>query len=112
MMREYQTNKLYLKFDYETIERDFDIYQIKQKAEGKKYISQEVLDNVSEEQYITAVQWIYGNTALVLLEKDKISTYAFKKKMRERFPDITVCQIKGLFDEKVREKYFSPSLQK
>ena len=35
MMREYQTNKLYLKFDYETIERDFDIYQIKQKAEGK-----------------------------------------------------------------------------
>lgn len=28
------------------------------------------------------------------------------KKMRERFPDITVCQIKGLFDEKVREKYF------
>lgn len=106
MMREYQTNKLYLKFDYETIERDFDIYQIKQKAEGKKYISQEVLDNVSEEQYITAVQWIYGNTALVLLEKDKISTYAFKKKMRERFPDITVCQIKGLFDEKVREKYF------
>lgn len=106
MMREYQTNKLHLKFDYETIERDFDIYQIKQKAEGKKYISQEVLDNVSEEQYITAVQWIYGNTALVLLEKDKISTYAFKKKMRERFPDITVCQIKGLFDEKVREKYF------
>lgn len=84
----------------------FDIYQIKQKAEGKKYISQEVLDNVSEEQYITAVQWIYENTALVLLEKDKISTYAFKKKMRERFPDITVCQIKGLFDEKVREKYF------
>ena len=62
MMREYQTNKLHLKFDYETIERDFDIYQIKQKAEGKKYISQEVLDNVSEEQYITAVQWIYGNT--------------------------------------------------
>ena len=41
MMREYQTNKLHLKFDYETIERDFDIYQIKQKAEGKKYISQE-----------------------------------------------------------------------
>lgn len=40
MMREYQTNKLHLKFDYETIERDFDIYQIKQKAEGKKYISQ------------------------------------------------------------------------
>ena len=106
MMREYQTNKLHLKFDYETIERDFDIYQIKQKAEGKKYISQEVLDNVSEEQYITAVQWIYGNTALVLLEKDKISTYAFKKKMRERFPDITVCQIKGLLDKKVREKYF------
>lgn len=106
MMREYQTNKLHLKFDYETIERDFDIYQIKQKAEEKKYISQEVLDNVSEEQYITAVQWIYGNTALALLEKDKISTYAFKKKMRERFPDITVCQIKGLFDEKVREKYF------
>ena len=106
MMREYQTNKLHLKFDYETIERDFDIYQIKQKAEEKKYISQEVLDNVSEEQYITAVQWIYGNTALVLLEKDKISTYAFKKKMRERFSDITVCQIKGLFDEKVREKYF------
>ena len=35
MMREYQTNKLHLKFDYETIERDFDIYQIKQKAEGK-----------------------------------------------------------------------------
>lgn len=105
-MREYQTNKLHLKFDYETIERDFDIYQIKQKAEGKKYISQEVLDNVSEEQYITAVQWIYGNTALVLLEKDKISTYAFKKKMRERFPDITVCQIKGLLDKKVREKYF------
>ena len=102
-MREYQTNKLHLKFDYETIERDFDIYQIKQKAEEKKYISQEVLDNVSEEQYITAVQWIYGNTALVLLEKDKISTYAFKKKMRERFPNITVCQIKGLFDEKVRE---------
>ena len=100
MMREYQTNKLHLKFDYETIERDFDIYQIKQKAEGKKYISQEVLDNVSEEQYITAVQWIYGNTALVLLEKDKISTYAFKKKMRERFPDITVCQIKGLLDKK------------
>lgn len=106
MMREYQTNKLHLKFDYETIERDFDIYQIKQKAEEKKYISQEVLDNVSEEQYITAVQWIYGNTALALLEKDKISTCAFKKKMRERFPDITVCQIKGLFDEKVREKYF------
>lgn len=106
MMREYQTNKLHLKFDYETIERDFDIYQIKQKAEEKKYISQEVLDNVSEEQYITAVQWIYGNTALALLEKDRISTYAFKKKMRERFPDITVCQIKGLFDEKVREKYF------
>lgn len=106
MMREYQTNKLHLKFDYETIERDFDIYQIKQKAEGKKYISQEVLDNVSEEQYITAVQWIYGNTALVLLEKDKISTYAFKKKMREKFPDITVCQIKGLLDKKVREKYF------
>ena len=72
MMREYQTNKLHLKFDYETIEHDFDIYQIKQKAEEKKYISQEVLDNVSEEQYITAVQWIYGNTALVLLEKDKI----------------------------------------
>ena len=46
------------------------IFQIKQKAEGKKYISQEVLDNVSEkEQYITAVQWIYGN-ALVLLEKE------------------------------------------
>ena len=106
MMREYQTNKLHLKFDYETIEHDFDIYQIKQKAEGKKYISQEVLDSVSEEQYITAVQWIYGNTALVLLEKDKISTYVFKKKMRERFPDITVCQIKGLLDKKVREKYF------
>lgn len=35
MMREYQTNKLHLKFDYETIERDFDIYQIKQKAEEK-----------------------------------------------------------------------------
>ena len=40
-MREYHTNKLHLKFDYETIERDFDIYQIKQNAEGKKYISQE-----------------------------------------------------------------------
>ena len=26
--------------------------------------------------------------------------------MRERFPDITVCQIKGLLDKKVREKYF------
>lgn len=106
MMREYQTNKLCLKFDYETVERDFDIYQIKQKAEGKKYISQEILDSITEGQYVAAVQWIYGNTALVLLEKDKISTYAFKKKIRERFSDITVCQIKGLPDKKVREKYF------
>ena len=105
-MREYQTNKLHLKFDYETIERDFDIYQIKQKAEGKKYISQEVLDNVSEEQYITAVQWIYGNTALVLLEKDKISTYAFKKKMRERWRKLKSIVLMRLMRCAVLEKHY------
>lgn len=96
------TNKFSATYNYENIERDFDIFLVKGTANLYKT---NLLDIPKSEYKALAVQHAFGKTALVLFKKNKSYNYNFCRDIKEQFPDVTVEKI-NVLDKDDRNKYF------
>ena len=97
------TNRFEVTFDYENINRDFDIYAVKKKK--KKLYKTNILDLPRAQFHARAVQYLWGATALVLFDKHTVQESVFRTMLQENYPDVKVMRI-DVMNESERQKWF------
>ena len=97
------TNRFELHFDFETINRDFDIYAVTK--ESKKLYKTNILDLPCAQFHARAVQYLWGATALVLFDKNEVLESVFRTTMQTTYPDAKVIKI-DVLNESDRQKWF------
>lgn len=96
------TNRFNVTYDYEKMDRDYDIFQV----EKPEYLDKtNILDLATRQFQARAVQYSFGRTALVLFDKNDISEKQFRDAIRADYPDATVKKV-DVLNEESREKYF------
>ena len=98
-----QTNRFEPHFDFETINRDFDIYAVTK--ESKKLYKTNILDLPCAQFHARAVQYLWGATALVLFDKNEVLESVFRTTMQTTYPDAKVIKI-DVLNESDRQKWF------
>lgn len=96
------TNRFHAEYDYDAIDRDFDIYVLTKSDSKMNY---NILDTPSVKYKATAVQYMYGKNVLVLFKKGIVDEYDYRMEIQGGNTDITVKKI-DLFDESERGKCF------
>lgn len=81
------TNKFRAEYNYENIERDFDIYFVKGTT---GLYNTNILDIPTAEYKALAVQHSFGKEALVLFQKGKEYNLNFSRKIKEQYPNVAV----------------------
>ena len=97
------TNRFEVTFDYENINRDFDIYAVTK--ESKKLYKTNILDLPRVQFHARAVQYLWGATALVLFDKHTVQESVFRTMLQENYPDVKVMRI-DVMNESERQKWF------
>ena len=97
------TNRCEVTFDYENINRDFDIYAVTK--ESKKLYKTNILDLPRAQFHARAVQYLWGATALVLFDKHTVQESVFHTMLQENYPDVKVMRI-DVMNESERQKWF------
>ena len=97
------TNRCEVTFDYENINRDFDIYAVTK--ESKKLYKTNILDLPRAQFHARAVQYLWGATALVLFDKHTVQESVFRTMLQENYPDVKVMRI-DVMNESERQKWF------
>ena len=97
------TNRFEVTFDYENINRDFDIYAVTK--ESKKLYKTNILDLPLAQFHARAVQYLWGATALVLFDKHTVQESVFRTMLQENYPDVKVMRI-DVMNESERQKWF------
>ena len=97
------TNRFEVTFDYENINRDFDIYAVTK--ESKKLYKTNILDLPRAQFHARAVQYLWGATALVLFDKHTVQESVFRTMLQENYPDVKVMRI-DVMNESERQKWF------
>lgn len=97
------TNRFEVTFDYENINRDFDIYAVTK--ESKKLYKTNILDLPRAQFHARAVQYLWGATALVLFDKHTVQESVFRTMLQENYPDVKVMRI-DVMNEPERQKWF------
>lgn len=97
------TNRFEVTFDYENINRDFDIYAVTK--ESKKLYKSNILDLPRAQFHARAVQYLWGATALVLFDKNTVQESVFRTTLQEKYPDAKVMRI-DVLNEAERQKWF------
>ena len=96
------TNRFNVTYDYEKIDRDYDIFQV----EKPGYLDKtNILDLVTQQFQARAVQYSFGRTALVLFDKNDISEKQFRNAIKADYPDATVKKV-DILNEESRGKCF------
>ena len=96
------TNRFEVTFDYENINRDFDIYAVTK--ESKKLYKTNILDLPRAQFHARAVQYLWGATALVLFDKHTVQESVFRTMLQENYPDVKVMRI-DVMNESERQKW-------
>ena len=97
------TNRFEVTFDYEIINRDFDIYAVTK--ESKKQYKSNILDLPRAQFHARAVQYLWGATALVLFDKNTVQESVFRTTLQEKYPDAKMMRI-DVLNEAERQKWF------
>lgn len=97
------TNRFEVTFDYENINRNFDIYAVTK--ESKKLYKTNILDLPRVQFHARAVQYLWGATALVLFDKHTVQESVFRTMLQEKYPDVKVMRI-DVMNESERQKWF------
>ena len=96
------TNKFRAEYNYENIERDFDIYFVKGTT---GLYNTNILDIPTAEYKALAVQHSFGKEALVLFQKGKEYNLNFSRKIKEQYPNVAVEKI-NVLDKAERNRVF------
>lgn len=82
------TNKLNIEFNLEEIVKDYDIYKV---VKGNKDLyKSNILDSIRYDFKAEAVQWAFGDRALLLFKKDSIKEREFKHQIMEEYNDVII----------------------
>lgn len=92
------TNKFIAEYNYEAIDRDFDIFMVTK--ESSKLDRTNVLDIPLAEWKARAVQYSFGRNAFVLFTKGSVDIESFRMQIQEQFPEVTVRRIDVLDEER------------
>ncbi|MBQ3692550.1 MAG: hypothetical protein II931_04425 [Clostridia bacterium] len=96
------TNKFIPEYNYENIDRDFDIFKITK--ESKDFYNTRILDIPSADFNARAVQYLYGASFFVLFGKDSVKESEFRSTLQDLYEDVTVKRI-NILDEKDRKGF-------
>ena len=90
------TNKLYVEYDMERIDKDFDVFLVTKPGD---FYKTNILDLATEQFQARSVQYSFGAKALVLFDKNHISEQAIKEVMAQ------ICRERDEYEaEKARKK--------
>lgn len=95
------TNKFHASYDYDAIDRDFDIFVL-QKG---KYMDRNILDFSIIKSKALAVQYAYGAKALVLFKKGTVDEFDYRMSIQDEFKDVKIKKL-DIFDETERQENF------
>lgn len=96
------TNQFHAEYDYEAIDRDFDIYVI---TKPQNLLKTNILDTPSIKYKAVAVQYMYGINVLVLFRKETVDEYDYRMEIQNEYEDSAVKRL-NIFDETERQTYF------
>lgn len=97
------TNQFEPQYDFEAINRDFDIYIVKKDSKG--LYKTNILDLPQAEYHARAVQYLWGASAIVLFNKGEASESKFRADLQELYHDVSVLKI-DVRNEDDRRKWF------
>ena len=102
-MQKVLTNKIKAEYNYENIDRDFDIFMVTK--ESAKLDKTNVLDIPLLNYKALAVQYAWGKKAFVLFKKGQVNEFQFRNDIQSNFDEVTVSKV-NIFDEEFRSKNF------
>lgn len=102
-MHKVLTNKFVADYNYENIDRDFDIFMVTK--ESSKLDRTNVLDIPLLNYKALAVQYTFGRNAFVLFKKGQVSEFQFRNDIQSNFDEVTVSKV-NVFDEEFRANHF------
>lgn len=102
-MQKVLTNKIKAEYNYENIDRDFDIFMVAK--ESAKLDKTNVLDIPLLSYKALAVQYAWGKKAFVLFKKGQVNEFQFRNDIQSNFDEVTVSKV-NIFDEEFRSKNF------
>jgi hypothetical protein len=101
-----KTNEIRVEFDYDAIDRDFDIYIVETTSDDYKKTN--ILDIPTDEFKAKSVQYSYGKKSYVLFGKHDVKESEFRRALQSKFDDVTVSRVRksDLLDEEFCNKNF------
>ena len=97
------TNKFSPKYNYENIEKDFDIFMVTKTSD--KLERTNILDIPGSQFNARAVQYLWGNSAFVLFDKNSVQESIFRTTLQELYHDVKVKRI-NILDENERKVFY------
>ena len=97
------TNKFSPKYNYENIDKNFDIFMVTKTSD--KLERTNILDIPGSELNARAVQYLWGNSAFVLFDKDSVQESKFRTTLQELYQDVKVKRI-DILDENERKVFY------
>ena len=96
------TNQYTVRWNFENIDRDFDIFVVKK---DREMYDSNVLDLQNSEVRALAVQYTFGNKCLVLFRKNEMTAARLSLAISAEYEDVTVSKV-DIMDERTRNSTF------